>query len=264
MPHPLTVSCLPDLAMIAAPTLRARAYLQAMIGIGVAPSRILRLPGDTVLPPEHGQPVTVDYPAGRWNFRPAEFLERTMAGHGITEQTMVGNDVNDPAFVDCLRAIPEPVILYCGPGGQILKQEALTCGKRFLHIHGGFVPDYRGSTAFYYSLLRDGVIGASALWLDQGIDTGRILARDCYAPLPGQSVDYISDPCARADLLLRVIGQRVAEGQWPEGEPIDQPGETYFVIHPLLKHLALRRVGLQPAAPPTPPAKGTTKGDDVP
>ena len=55
------------------------------------------------------------------------------------------------------EAGPE-IIIYSGYGGVILKEKVLSQGKKFLHVHGGFLPQYKGSTTNYYSILNEGYI----------------------------------------------------------------------------------------------------------
>ena len=46
---------------------------------------------------------------------------------------------------------------------QILRK-ILSLEKYYLHIHGGPLPQYRGSTTKYYSLLKSNTVGASAIF----------------------------------------------------------------------------------------------------
>ena len=78
-----------------------------------------------------------------------------------------------------------------------------------------------------------------------GIDTGPVLARRQYPVPQGIDIDYVLDPLVRADTLAHVLAHRVKTGEWPEaGHVYDDDGETFHKIHPVLKHLALRRSGL--------------------
>ena len=43
--------------------------------------------------------------------------------------------------------------------------DSLNIEKKFLHVHGGYLPDYKGSTTNYYSLINENTIGASAIFL---------------------------------------------------------------------------------------------------
>ena len=109
----------------------------------------------------------------------------------------------------------------------------------FLHIHCGWLPDYRGSTTIYYSILKEKMCGVSAILLNEGIDTGKIVAKEKY-PIPPKdmNIDYVYDSIIRADLLVKVLKSRE---KWV---PVRQSenGTTYYVIHPILKHLAYVKV----------------------
>ena len=130
-------------------------------------------------------------------------------------------------------------MIYSGYGGQLVGTAALDLGFDFLHLHGGWLPDYRGSTTVYYSWLKEGRCGVSALILDKEIDSGPIVARRHY-PLPprGMDVDSYYDNMIRADLLVDIMRDFAADGTLPR-IPNEGGGLTYYVIHPVLKHMAL-------------------------
>lgn len=63
-------------------------------------------------------------------------------------------------------------------------------------------------------------------------------------------VDYLYDNAIRADLLVEVLGHWRREGAralWPLPAEAEKP--PYFIIHPLLKHLALLAVDKHKDAP---------------
>jgi len=78
--------------------------------------------------------------------------------------------------------------------------------------------------------------------LDAHIDTGPVVARKHYpAPPAGTDIDRRYDPAIRADLLRQVLSSYHSSGHLPL-EPQQQAGSqgsTFYVIHPVLKHLAL-------------------------
>ena len=108
-------------------------------------------------------------------------------------------------------------------------------------MHAGWLPDYRGSTTTYYSWINEGVCGVSAIFLTADIDTGAILSRKQYPPPPvGMDGDYLYDTVLRSDLLLSIMANLAESGDLPE-QLLQQrgKGETYYIIHPLLKHLVI-------------------------
>ena len=57
-------------------------------------------------------------------------------------------------------------------------------------------------------------------------------------------VDLIYDGAIRADLLCQVMVQHIEQGQLiPMANQDPEIGRTYYVIHPVLKHMALLSIG---------------------
>jgi methionyl-tRNA formyltransferase len=166
-------------------------------------------------------------------------LER-LGALGIPTTVLETTDVNAVEVVEAARAADVDVLVYSGPGGAILRADLLGTGKRFLHVHPGALPGFRGSTTVYYSLLAEGTCAASALFLDERIDTGPMLATAAYPPPEDRStIDYGYDPYIRADLLVRVLRDYVERGSFePRPQPAG-PGETYYIMHPVLRHVAV-------------------------
>jgi methionyl-tRNA formyltransferase len=157
-----------------------------------------------------------------------------------------GNDVNSPAVHEALKRCSSETFLFTG--GGILTPETLRLARSSLHCHPGWVPDYRGSTCFYYSMLAESALGATAFLMDEQIDTGSVLARSRFrynlrvSSAQPLFVDYILDPHIRACTLRKALLARLETGQWtgfPQ-EADDRP--AFFVMHPWLRHLAIRRV----------------------
>jgi methionyl-tRNA formyltransferase len=137
-------------------------------------------------------------------------------------------------------------LFFIFSGGGIIKPELLNIGKRFIHIHSGILPEYRGSTCFYYSILKENLAGATAFFMQSKLDLGDMIAKKIFnIPKIEESdwffFDLIFDPWIRAQLLYEVI-KLYKEKETFCFEPQDQSkGATYFIIHPLLKNLAIRK-----------------------
>lgn len=234
-----------ELAFFAAPGYRSRAYAQMMIALGIIPSKALIPPAqEPVWEGNSTIEVNIRGEGNSFSFAPAQSTRATLEQHGVPIDVLPSPDINAAPCIEAIRGASQEVILYSGFGGVLLQKPVLTCGKRFLHIHGGFAPTYKGSTAFYFSLLEEGTVGATALWLNEEIDGGPIIARRKYHPPIGLEIDRIADPIARADLLADVLSERVADGKFPMGTEQHEKYSTFFIIHPVLKHIALKRCGL--------------------
>ena len=155
--------------------------------------------------------------------------------------------MNDRAVLTAVQAADAGLVIYSGYGGQLVSRELLSLGPPFLHAHSGWLPDYRGSTTVYYSLLAGDGCGVSVIGMAPAIDQGPILARRTYpAPPVGVDIDYFYDSAIRADLMADVVAQ------WQKDGPLDpiavsEGGADYYVVHPLLKHLALLSLGAEDA-----------------
>lgn len=166
-------------------------------------------------------------------------LSRSLANVPVT--TLASRDVNAPEVCAAVRELAPRLIVFSGYGGQLVKPALLDLGIPLLHVHSGWLPDYRGSTTLYYSLLAEQRCAASAIVLDAHIDTGPVIARKHYpAPPAGTDIDRRFDPAIRADLLREVLTRYHADGCLPlEAAQQSAQGSTFYVVHPVLKHLAL-------------------------
>ena len=168
-------------------------------------------------------------------------LSHSLASANVPVTMLASRDVNAPEVCDAVRELAPRLIIFSGYGGQLVKPALLELGIPLLHVHSGFLPDYRGSTTLYYSVLSESRCAASAILLDVNIDTGPVIARKHYpAPPAGTDIDRRFDPAIRADLLCQVLARYRDDGRLPiELQQRSDEGNTFYVIHPVLKHLAL-------------------------
>ena len=105
-------------------------------------------------------------------------------------------------------------------------------------MHPGLTRKYRGSTCFYYSILNEGSAGVTAFIMDKGLDTGDIIYEKIFEKPQHRFLDEIYDPHIRSEALLDIMLQNLLNKQDFKKQDICE-GETYFIIHPVLKHIAI-------------------------
>lgn len=255
-PHGQTISLPPlerpsapitlqGMGLVAAPTARSQAYIQMLVAHGLHPEFVLLLGNH-----DPGMPVTPPSPH-RWRGVTLVDLNESVAATchraGIRPHVIEASSINDTPAQSALRRLRPDTLIYSGAGGQIVSTETLGLGARFLHMHAGDIPNYRGSTTIYYALLNSVPPAVTAIFLDAQIDTGGILARQSY-PAPDRSIDIdrVYDASIRADTLVRLLYGYTATGSFTPPLPQKQDeGATYFVIHPVLKHLAILGLPVQ-------------------
>lgn len=237
---------LESVALLAAPTTRSQAYLQALVAHDLRPERVIAL-GDA-----GSDNVSAASTERAWNGIAlpdlGESLAATCVRAGIPVVPCAAQSVNAEEVVLALDRIKPRLVIYSGYGGQILGDRILGSAPQFLHMHSGWLPQYRGSTTLYYALLNGEDPGVTAIVLDRQIDTGPMVARRHYPkPASGMDVDRVYDAAIRADLLVRVMADYARAGELPAIGPQDPAeGVTYYVIHPVLKHLAILSLGGAP------------------
>ena len=218
-----------NIGMLAADTSRSKMYLKELIKKKLLPHYVLLL-----LNPNHEL-----LPGQTKNHSENEII-KLLKNLNIKYDISYNSNINDDYVIDMITKRPEEIFIFSGYGGILLKDKILDCGKRFLHIHGGYIPDYKGSTTNYYSLIKDNSIGASAIFLTKEIDSGPILIRRKFSPpIDRREIDHKYDSEARVKVLIECLQNFIKSGQWEYKLNNNIGGETYYIIHPVLKHLSI-------------------------
>ena len=143
-------------------------------------------------------------------------------------------DINNHELIRYISSLKLDFIIYTG--GGILKQPILNCGTKFVHIHPGIIPNYRGSTCFYYSIINENKCGVTGYIMDEGIDTGPIIYQREFEKPHQQFIDEIYDVDIRSETLIDILQNNLLTKPFKQSE---QQGNTYYIIHPVLKHIAI-------------------------
>ncbi len=239
---------LKDFAAVLADTTRSKAYLQMMVKNDLLPALCLIF-SDTVeslwlaqkqIVNENNTAETITY------FDRSESLISTVEKANIPYKIINDGDINSEKMATTISQLSQKYLIYSGYGGGILKPHLLNIGKKIIHIHAGLLPQYRGSTTVYYSYLQEKVFGATAIFFNEGIDTGEIIVQESFpAPTDGVDIDYIYEPYIRSQVLKRVLELYIKSSSLNSKKQKQDDGEIYYIIHPVLKHLALLSIEKQ-------------------
>lgn len=159
--------------------------------------------------------------------------------------------LGDPLLVSYLNSLPgEQAVLFTG--GGMVPPALLGAGRcRFIHVHPGHLPSVRGADGLLWSMLVRGCPGATAFYMNPGLDMGDILlASDLPAPPVPAGFDGLPpamayrllysfvDPMLRAVLLRRLVSQ--AKGPLHALPVVNQCADEGITFHFMNEHL--RRV----------------------
>jgi methionyl-tRNA formyltransferase len=234
-----------EFGLIAADTSRSRAYLAAMERRGLLPAWVLLLDAETPagMPGQAAVEAAEAVADAAWpeaNFDLAAPLRPWVERLGLSYEVSDSRDINDPVVVALIARASQQVLVYSGYGGVLLRDAVLATGKRFLHAHGGYLPNFKGSTTNYFSLLVEGSIGVSTIFLAAEIDCGPVIRRRRFAPPALRArIDHVYDSAARARVLVDTLEAWRRAGDWTFELPDNTGGDVYYIIHPVLKHLAI-------------------------
>lgn len=230
---------LEEFALVASDTARTKAYLQAMIREDMLPGICIVYSDDI----KKMQLAEEQYQESNLNekyFDIAIPILYSLHSAGIPYLLIDNKDINSEQMLDALKGLKQQYLIYSGYGGYILKSHLFQINKKYVHVHAGILPQYRGSTTVYYSFLQEKVFGATAIFLSEGIDEGEIITQETFSvPMESVDIDYIYEPYMRSRVLIKVMKQYFETGRLICQEQQKDGAETYFIIHPVLKHLAL-------------------------
>lgn len=167
-------------------------------------------------------------------------LTQLIAGKNIPVYCVANH--NDATCADLLKA-NQPDVLVLG-GTRIIKPHILEIPKRgTVNCHPGLLPWLRGSASIGWALYKDLPQGATAHFIDPGIDTGDIVVR---RELPVYHRDTYESLCYRVALLAgELMAETVkylAEGEAPRRPQERNVGETFKVIPEELLEEGKRRL----------------------
>lgn len=233
--------------LILSDTSRSRAYIQNLFISKNKPSYCLVMETENT----KGKPINDDWliklPASfeyeneSWGFNPHESVETTLNKFSFPYEKVIVKDINDKSVLNKIKNIEIKYLIYSGSGGVILKNPLFCIGKTFIHSHGGFLPEYRGSTCNYYSIINENTIAASVIIMNEKIDDGPIiLKKKVKVNFDKKLIDYYYDPLFRAIVITKAINiadlheKNLIENNFTKES-------MYYVIHPVLKHIAILR-----------------------
>ncbi|GFS23891.1 methionyl-tRNA formyltransferase [Elysia marginata] len=160
-----------------------------------------------------GYLTTLVFPFLRKRLKPAW---KIAADHNIP--VFHCGNINDAPCQQFIRQL-QPDLLISAYFSQILKKNIISLPKiGVLNVHPGWLPVYKGAMAYFWVLNNGSDRGGVTIhWIDEGVDTGGILARKSFklkAHATQESV-LMYTAVIGARLLGRVL-KRLMEGKDPQ------------------------------------------------
>tara|TARA_Y100001936_G_C16049647_1_gene656977 strand:+ start:75 stop:1688 length:1614 start_codon:yes stop_codon:yes gene_type:complete len=253
------MAILKNLACVVSDEMRMSAYLLKMIQKGVKPSFFLILRKQGIKEAlKRFPPDSWLYSYRKWNIPVTDddirysnslFSEnifkvnlfKILAAHNIQFEILPFNNFNSKKVIEKVSSLKQNYILMDAPA--ILKKPFFQIGKHLINTHKGVLPDFRGHSVTHYAVLNKGKYGSSIHFMDEGIDTGPIIAtREYEIPkVKTWTQIVIYESYITSDLLSDIMVKFSRENEI-FGHPQDRrEGETYFGMHPVLGEVSASR-----------------------
>lgn len=136
----------------------------------------------------------------------------------IAYEILECESVNDDVCFNKILKLKEKILIFGANGILEPRYFHKNYKKKFLHIHAGTLPAFRGSTTCYYEILELGRIGVCAMFLKAKLDLGEILIQRHFSIQNLQAL--------RAKKLKKIPKLK----------------EPFYKIHPVLKNIAILKL----------------------
>jgi len=222
---------LENVCFFGADTLRSRAYISLLLAAGIVPKSAIIIRASDA--------ASLVGPLSTKLFDGRTPVGDQLAGVDVPVIHVSADTVNDAVCAEAIRASACSYAVFSGPSGAIVGPTLFETGTEFIHVHPGPLPALRGSTTIYYSLLLGHEVTATGIILRQKIDEGDIIGERTFsAPEDRTRIDLEFDPYIRAVTLVSILSNFIATQHLVRNKQ-ESDGDTVYVIHPVLKHIAL-------------------------
>ncbi len=145
-----------------------------------------------------------DKPVGRKQVLTPPDVKRFILENGLDIPLFQPPNLKDPQIAQEIEKV-QPDFLVVAAYGQILPKSILSIAP-CINLHASLLPKYRGASPIQQALL-DGekITGVTAMLMDEGLDTGDILAYSAYPIAPEDTAITLFDTLA--DLAARLAPQ---------------------------------------------------------
>jgi len=145
--------------------------------------------------------------------------------------------IDNPFVLKFLKKIKLKKIIYSGYPGCIIKNKDLLRQKILIHTHSGKLPEFRGSTTIFYSILLKKKIFCTTFQMSANIDSGKILfVKEYPIPKKRMEINNIYDEFIRAQNLVSYLKSKKKTFKMKKNKYV-----SYFISHPIIRYLALTK-----------------------
>ena len=139
-------------------------------------------------------------------------------------------NVNDPKVIDRLKKLQADLVVLAGYC-QIVKQPFINLAKSVVNLHGGKLPQYRGSSPMNWALITgEKEFTISIIKVDKGVDTGDVLTEKTFPISMHHTIDDLQKTANKEfpRMLTELIGKIKASTVKPRKQ--DESQAAYYPL----------------------------------
>lgn len=207
-----------EFCAILANTLRSKIYLDFLIKKNLLPSKLIV-----------------------FDNKKKFFINKYLSKINLNIKFFNTKNINNKQLNNYIINLKQKYFLYSGYPGQIIKNKNLLSKKKILHAHSGKLPQFKGSTTMFYSILKLKKVYCSSIILNNRIDEGKILNIKQFK-LNSNQFSKLEEYDAKIriltlhDVLLNLNIKTL------DNSITNKTYNNYFIAHPIIRYLARRKV----------------------
>ncbi len=150
------------------------------------------------------------------------------------------NNINSHIITRNLESDKTKINVISTYAGEIVNNSSLL-KKKLIHCHPGDLPEFKGSTTIYYSMIIKKKICVTIFIMSRKIDEGKILYKKYFnSPKNLNDIENSFDNKIRASALIEYLkNQRIINVSNKRNKIL-----PYYIAHPIIRQLVLKKKNL--------------------
>ena len=172
-----------------------------------------------------------------------KFINNLIITKRIKVKFLNTRDINCSRAINYILNSKINTFIYSGYASQIIKNIKLLKSKKFVHAHPGKIPEFKGSTTIFYSILKNKSVYCSVFRMNKVLDSGKIILikkfKIKYKDL--NNFDYF-DHYIRIKTIIKALKNNL---KYRKKRKINKKFIDYHVAHPIIRSLVKKKLQVQ-------------------
>ena len=164
-----------------------------------------------------------------WNFKASSLSN--LCNH-LEIPFHIVRDINCSNSVELVKSFQPDLAVYSGAG--ILRKGIIQAGGQVLNLHCGPLPEIRGMNAVEWSLFHGLDPEVTLHYIDEGIDTGKIISSRRFNVEAGDSISVLRGRSVATGIELLIDSLNNWDAQSVRANPLEE-GRQYFSMSETLR-----------------------------